>query len=118
MTDDELERMRAYRRALSASVRRLAFAEMVLDRLNAEVDGIPWREAARLSESLGGEPVTEPVAPKMPELAEQVGWWCNRQHRLYMMRDTGSSAHEGQPCCTPVYTQYRVAPANDPGVQS
>lgn len=39
---------------------RLRFAEMVLDRLNAEIDGVPWREAARLSESLDGEPGTEP----------------------------------------------------------
>lgn len=42
---------------------RLRFCEMVLDRLGAEVDGIPWRQAARLSEALDGEPVTEPVAP-------------------------------------------------------
>ena len=89
MTDDELERIRVFAEAaakpwpsyqeayaqdvpkLLAEVEylrtrrlwhRLRFAEMVLDRVGAEVDGIPWREAARLSESLEGEPVTEPVA--------------------------------------------------------
>lgn len=48
---------------------RLRFAEMVLDRLDAGIDGVPWREAARLSESLDGEPVTdtEPLEKRLSE---------------------------------------------------
>lgn len=122
MTDDELDRMRAYAEAargpwpsyqeayaqdvprllatidvLRANVKwwasndnyanqirhRLRFAEMVLDRIGAEVDGVPWREAARLSESLEGEPVTEPVAVLVEEHEARRERWrrCGRPSR-------------------------------------
>lgn len=89
MTDEELERMRAYAEAAAKDLyypssvayaqdvpkllaeieylrtrrlwHRLRFAEMVLDRIGGEIDGVPWREAARLNEALDGEPVTDAV---------------------------------------------------------
>lgn len=52
-----------------------------------------WNEIRRLRQIISAS----------PKLEAQIGWWCSRSNRLYMMRDTQSSTHEGQSCCKPVY---------------
>lgn len=58
----EIEYLSEARRRLDA---RLRFAEMVLDRNVVRVDGLPWREAARLREAADG--IDKPETEAAPE---------------------------------------------------
>ena len=104
---------------------RLRFAEMVLDRVGAEVDGVPWREAARLSESLDGEPVTdaEPLAKRIAKQEHMAGHLIETC-RWYAEDFAGPENEWRHFVGVEVPDQVMrivtepVAPASDPGVKS